>query len=194
MTLHFYKGYSQVRIWMDEPLPPAFIGDTRWTTTLPAASPASSTPRSAGVEIYFITEPRTVYAAIGGAFTPNPNATQTLVQVEATDTYAGDDHLPWVDALARGLDTVRVGIYREYLRGVEGGLRVASERGLLQAGALRLNRGAQGELGSSVMAFAGATFLLLCVLWKWEHLEIIAEVDLMWQLMVGGDFLRVIGE
>ena len=163
MTLSL-DSESKARIWLGEEEFPAWQFRALYQSEYRLDTRRRKFPygkRAAAVELLRSQDGKIEYGALGATFNPR--------QVEWLTTYISSTHAMLLkvllaDTLARGLDTVYVGLAERSASGIYKALEQTDAARLLGAGTLRLQFGAFGKHSSSVQIFAYLTNIVLQLL------------------------------
>lgn len=157
-------GESKARVWLGEEELPSWQFRALYQSEYRLDTRRRKFPygkRAAAIELLLSKDGKTEYGALGATFNPR--------QTEWLTTYVSSTHAMLLkvllaDTLARGFDTVYVGLAERSASGIYRALEQTDAPRLLGAGTLRLQQGAFGRNSSTVQIFEQLTTIVLHLL------------------------------
>ncbi|MBI2687422.1 MAG: hypothetical protein HYX27_14005 [Acidobacteria bacterium] len=152
--------FRTCRLWRDELPDVSELGEKIWRSSLEPDTLSGETVSMGGIELFFVTGPKSLYALLGGQIEPGglPSG-QVVIRYGSTGTNL------YTEALASDYEVVRSGLPEEYLESVVAGIRTGLDEmaGKLR-GRLTIHVAAYSDIGSCRAIFEHAAAVLVRLL------------------------------
>jgi hypothetical protein len=150
------EKFKRARVWLND-LPPCEYASSKVLTHIfPASNSRKANVHRAAIEILVPLGPRSMYALIGGEYSPdNSNALEVELAIS-------DDGPIFSDSLASSGDVVKIGLPSEYAQGVFKGLSIGcTDLNWIGAGKLRITCSAHGVMWSNEAIYSQVASILI---------------------------------
>jgi hypothetical protein len=156
MKIFDLEKFKKARVWLDELPQCEYVSSQVLTHTVPASTVGRTTIRRAAIELLVPLGPRSMYALIGGEYSP---ANSSTLEVELA---VSDDGLVFPESLASPNDVVKIGLPSEYAHGVINGIDLGcAELSDVAPGKIRIACAAHGLMWSSEAIYSKAASVLI---------------------------------